>query len=258
VAAHLEPEILLVDEVLAVGDAAFQKKCLGKMEGVAREGRTVLFVSHNHKAISDLCDRAIRLEDGRLVDEGMSASIVRRYLEEQLGAGGTTAGHISLEALPSKPMRLRSLSIHNEQGKHLCRIEKDKSLQIRVEYDVNRPVSGAHVVCFVRNEEGVNILGTGDADCTPERLGERPVGHYVAHFELPAFLLRQGFYWITVSLSVPHGAVYDRHEDAIGFELVDSGKDSVPTPVERRPSLLGLELPWYYAQVPGTWPPDPD
>ena len=85
VAAHLEPEILIVDEVLAVGDAAFQKKCLGKMAGVAKEGRTVLFVSHNMPAITRLCERAILLDEGRLLQDGVSHQVVKAYLNAGLG-----------------------------------------------------------------------------------------------------------------------------------------------------------------------------
>src|SRR5439155_20096937 len=80
VAAHFEPEVLLVDEVLSVGDAAFQKKCLGKMGNVARDGRTVLFVSHNMPTVLSLCDRTLLLKAGRLVDEGPPPRIVQRYL----------------------------------------------------------------------------------------------------------------------------------------------------------------------------------
>jgi len=89
IAAHLEPEILIVDEVLAVGDAAFQRKCLGKMENVAREGRTVLFVSHNMPAILSLCGRAILLDMGRLVNQGSPASIVQHYLDDVMSSSVT-------------------------------------------------------------------------------------------------------------------------------------------------------------------------
>ena len=85
VAAHLEPEILVVDEVLAVGDAAFQHKCLGRMEDVADSGRTVLFVSHNMQAVRSLCTRVVQLDEGRVVDAGPPAEVVDRYLRAQVG-----------------------------------------------------------------------------------------------------------------------------------------------------------------------------
>ena len=87
VAAHLEPEILLVDEVLAVGDAEFQRRCLGRMEDLSQSGRTVLFVSHNMQAIAQLCDRALLLDGGRIVQDGPSAEVVAQYLQAGHGSG---------------------------------------------------------------------------------------------------------------------------------------------------------------------------
>lgn len=250
VIAYLEPEILLIDEVLSVGDAAFRRQSMNKMEELIRGGRTVLFVSHNEKAISDLCDSAIRLDDGRIVDRGPSADVVRAYLEQELGRDAARTGHVSLDTVPSKPMRLRSITIFNQRGEQLSRIERGDTLHVKVSYDINESVRGAHVVCFIRNGEGVNIIGTGDADCSPERFGERAVGHYTAQFQLPASLLKQGSYSMTVSLSVPHGIVFDRHEDLIGFEVVDPRGAPGVTQLRFRPSVLGLELRWEYTREP--------
>ncbi|MGQ0633581.1 MAG: ABC transporter ATP-binding protein [Planctomycetaceae bacterium] len=105
VAAHLEPEILIIDEVLAVGDAEFQAKCLGKIGDVASGGRTVLFVSHNMAAVESLCRRACLLERGRLVADGDVADVVRRYLD----SGSELAGDIDLTSHPGRPERLRPL-----------------------------------------------------------------------------------------------------------------------------------------------------
>jgi lipopolysaccharide transport system ATP-binding protein len=248
VAAHLEPEILLVDEVLAVGDAAFQKKCLGKMGDVAHEGRTVLFVSHNQKAISDLCDWAVRLNDGRAVDRGPSAQVVRRYLEEELGYRGRSAGQVTLEADPSKPMRLRGVTILDHEGVQAKAVEMGLPFRVRVEYDVNEPVRGAHVICFVHASDGVNVFGSGDADCTPERLGDRQVGSYAAEFQVPPFILGEDTYSITISLSVPFGKVYDRHDSLVEFTVVDSTSVRRLWETKRRPGILGFELPWVYLE----------
>jgi lipopolysaccharide transport system ATP-binding protein len=120
VAAHLEPEILLVDEVLAVGDAAFQKKCLGKMEGVAREGRTVLFVSHNMAAIENLCSRAILLDSGNLIRQGGVPQVISYYLQSVLPS--------AIERVPladrkdrsgNGRIRLTSFHIEDAQGNRL-------------------------------------------------------------------------------------------------------------------------------------------
>jgi lipopolysaccharide transport system ATP-binding protein len=250
VIAHLEPEILLIDEILSVGDAAFRRQSMTKMEELIQGGRTVLFVSHNEKAISDLCDWAMRMEEGRIVDRGASDEVVERYLERELGSEEPPRDHVRLDADPSKSMRLRSLSIQNDRGEQLSKFKRGDSLHVKVSYDVNQPVHGAHVVCFIRNRQGVNIVGTGDADCSPERLGERAVGHYAARFQLPTTFLKQDSYFITISLSEPHGVVFDRHEDVIGFEILELREDHVARQLGRRPSLLRLQLPWEYGKEP--------
>ncbi|HUW08641.1 MAG TPA: ABC transporter ATP-binding protein [Anaerolineae bacterium] len=246
VAAHLEPEILLVDEVLAVGDAAFQKKCLGKMGDVAKEGRTVLFVSHNQKAISDLCDWAVRLENGQVADQGASADVVRRYLEEQLGTEAVSAGHTTVVPDPSKPMRLRALTVLDHQGRQAGEVEMGQAFRVRIEYDVNRPTTSAHVICFFHTTDGVNVFGSGDADCSPERLGERKVGRYIAEFEVPPFILGAGGYSISVNLSIPFREYLDRHDSVLYFTVRDTSSMRRHSYRQRRPGILGFDLPWTY------------
>ena len=217
-----------------------------KMEELIRGGRTVLFVSHNEKAISDLCDSAIRLGDGRVVDRGPSADVVRGYLEEELGYRGRTAGQVVLEADPSRPMRLRSVTILDDQGRHTVEVEMDRPFRVRVEYDINQLVTSAHVICFINTADGVNVLGSGDADSAPERLGTRPVGSYTGEFEIPGCLLGEGRYSITVSMGMPFREVFDRHESIIAFRVRDDRSIHRQFQMKRRPGILGLDLPWSY------------
>ncbi len=243
VAAHLEPDILLVDEVLAVGDAAFQKKCLGRMSDVTSQGRTVLFVSHNLPAITRLCDTAIHVQGGRLVQQGESQQVVSDYLAS-VTEGGCDA---EFEADPDRTMRLRRIRVLDAAGPPPTgRLEMGQPLHVEVEYDVNRSVEAAHVICFVHTADGTNVLGSGDADCQPDRLEVRPVGRYRGRFELPAFLLGEGHYTITVSLSVPFGEVFDRHANVVSFEVEDNTSVRRQWQHNRRPGILGLELPWEY------------
>lgn len=242
VAAHLEPEILLVDEVLAVGDVQFQRKCLGKMGDVAREGRTVLFVSHNMPAVIRLCPKAIALDKGRIVDQGGSKQVVEQYLENAI----VGRSRVDLPPDLSKPMCLRGVTILDSHGEPVERVEMEKPFRVRVEYDVNQTVTGAHVICFIHTSEGINVFGSGDADCAPERLGGRQPGRYVGEFEVPAFLLGEGQYSIDVSLSVPFVVVYDRHSSVVGFEVFDSASQRRQWQHRRRPGILGIELPWHY------------
>ncbi len=245
VAAHLEPEILLVDEVLAVGDAAFQKKCLGKMGEVAGEGRTVLFVSHNMSAVTRLCKQALRLEEGELADRGHSPDVVERYI----GKDSPIKAMAILEPDAAKPMRLRKVVILNSSGVSSTQLEMGEPFRVCVEYDINRPVTAAHVICFIHTNEGVNVFGTGDADTNPRMLQCRSPGKYAGCFEVPAFLLGEGEYYITVSLGVPFQVAYDRHEAVAVFSIVDNSSMRREWLHRRRPGVLGIEIDWTYSNM---------
>jgi len=242
VAANLDPEILIVDEVLAVGDAEFQKKCLGKMSEVAEGGRTVLFVSHNLAAVTRLCQRGICLDNGTIVYQGECKEVIERYLTE-------SSHNLSSAVLPPKSintMRLREIQILNDANEPSKQIDIGKPFRVQVKYDVNKNVKSAHVICFFNTIDGINVFGCGDADVSPERLGERRIGRYCGEFEVPAFLLGEGIYSITVSLSVPFGEIFDRHENIIGFEIIDLSSKRRDWQHRRRPGLLGIEIPWKY------------
>ena len=138
VAAHLEPEILLVDEVLAVGDAAFQKKCLGKMSDVAKEGRTVLFVSHNMAAVRSLCEKAFLLNEGKVIFDGSAQEVIKHYLQSV----------ISLESIPLDKRRdrggdgsARITSLQIRSSTHDQVISSTSGLQITITYQSNKPLS---------------------------------------------------------------------------------------------------------------------
>ena len=246
VIAHLEPEILLIDEVLSVGDVAFRKKSMAKMEDLIRGGRTVLFVSHNAAAVSSLCDWAMRLEQGQIMARGDSQTIVQQYLEEELGHKALSPGRVSLPPDSSRPMRLRSVTVLNNDGEQSGEVEMSHPFRVRVRYDVNRPVKSAHVICFVNTADGINIFGSGDADCEPERLGERRPGSYAGEFEIPACLLDEGRYSITISMGVPFKKVFDRHESVVYFSVLDNSSTRRRLQGKRRPGILGFDLPWTY------------
>lgn len=245
VAAHLHPEILLVDEVLAVGDLQFQKKCLGKMEEAAGRGRTVIFVSHNLSAVSRLCNRCLLLEEGKLIMDGPSAEVIAKYTQMTISA----EGQVSLENDPSKAMCLSRVAIQPPSGSATGLLEMAEPFTIQVEYDVNRIVTGAHVICFIHNAEGVNILGTGDADCYPERLQKREPGRYCGSVEIPASLLGEGWYYLTLSFSVPFVQVYSRYERVLSFHVQDSKSIRRQWHHHRWPGILGLELPWTMTRI---------
>jgi lipopolysaccharide transport system ATP-binding protein len=243
VAAHLDPEILLIDEVLAVGDAEFRKKCLSKMGDLSSIGKTVLFVSHNLGSIRRLCDKAIRLERGRIIRIGSSKEVVEEYLSE----GIRTKGKVALTPDKSKVMCLHAISVLNESGEPSANLKVSEPIRVRLEYSVNRNIDRANVVCFFSTAEGMVILSTGDADCTPDRFGVRQAGYYTTFFDIPAYLLGEGTYTITANLAIPFEKIFDRHESVISFNILDTGEDSKPWLKNPRPGILGIRIPWNYS-----------
>ena len=163
VAAHLEPEILLVDEVLAVGDAQFQKKCLGKMGDVAKEGRTVLFVSHNMVAVQTLCQRAFWLDAGQLKAQGAVSEIVTTYLRAGLGEDG--ANERVWPDIASAPgnetVRLHRIAVQPEDGKPGDMITMQTPLRIEVEYWNLLPAVHLHATLHIYNDQGIVAFTTG-------------------------------------------------------------------------------------------------
>jgi lipopolysaccharide transport system ATP-binding protein len=147
VAAHLQPEILLVDEVLAVGDVAFQKKCLGKMEEVARAGRTVLFVSHNMSAVSGLCTRAIWIDGGQVRSDGEVGETTQAYLNSM------TSGHVTLEN-PRYGFSIKRVAIHNGKGNTSAHFAPGDDLVVELYYDSSKVIRNPYAVLFVRSLAG--------------------------------------------------------------------------------------------------------
>jgi lipopolysaccharide transport system ATP-binding protein len=245
VAAHLEPEIMLIDEVLAVGDASFQKKCLGKMSQVALVGRTILFVSHNMEAIQRLCSRAILFEKGCISFDGNPREAVDRYL-------GDEDERLSVEfpENPSVAMKLRRLTLLDAEGKPAAgSLETSDGIRVRVEYDINRPVKGAQELLQVMDGGGV-LLSTSDADTAPERLEGRPPGRYSAIVEIPPRLLGSGYYSLTCNMGVPFQVDYDPNYHVLAFRVVDNRRTAACWRHYRPTGRLGLELSWIYSEGP--------
>jgi lipopolysaccharide transport system ATP-binding protein len=194
VAAHLEPEILIVDEVLAVGDAAFQKKCLGKMGDVAREGRTVLFVSHNMAAISSLCQKAYLLEGGRIVMAGPAPDTVKAYLKSVLPAAGTWNAHAAT-FLGNLNSSITFTSVHVGDGSNpnVSIISPRQPVTICVEGLCSNEVPAFRTTVSIFRE-GVRLLSLHDAP----RGEPLRTGRFRATFEIPPYFLRPGEYSVAI------------------------------------------------------------
>jgi lipopolysaccharide transport system ATP-binding protein len=221
VAAHLEPEILLVDEVLAVGDARFQRKCLDKMQDVGRAGRTVLFVSHNMPAVTRLCERTILLDDGSILRDGPSHEVVSAYLNSGLGTTAVREWSDPARIPGGDVARLRAVRVRTAAGHIADVIDIRHSLGIEIEYDVLQ--SGHRLLprFEVYNEEGVKALQAHDLD--PEWRRPRPTGRYVSTGWIPGNLLSEGTFFVTCSLVTLDPVIRQFMErDAVAFQVVDS------------------------------------
>jgi lipopolysaccharide transport system ATP-binding protein len=235
VAAHLEPEILLVDEVLAVGDAAFQKKCLAKMGDVAEEGRTILFVSHNMAAIEHLCHKAIVLRDGGVVFNGNSKDAVDYYLHSSSEQRAASSSHIiDLTDAPSRPPKyrpsLKRLELFTDGGRALNGSMKiAASLKAYVHFKLENRTSNFDVCLRFDNLLGQTIFNAHTL-FQPDRPHGEWVGDQTVVCEIPSLTLVPGEYKILVALIIRDIGV-DVVEDAVRINVVESdyyGTGKVP------------------------------
>jgi lipopolysaccharide transport system ATP-binding protein len=212
VAAHLEPDIVLVDEVLAVGDAGFQKKCLGKMSEVAREGRTVLFVSHNLGAIVRLCGECLWLEQGQIRMQGGPAEVIGAYTRE--GLTDQAERRWAAEDAPGdNTLKLRGVRICQPSGTPTATLDITKPFEIEVETEALQPLPEAHISLRLISADGQVVIHT--ADVMNPRLASRPPGRSVSRCRLPAHALNAGTYVLMVGADVPHARVIFLEEQVL-------------------------------------------
>ena len=222
VAAHLEPEILLVDEVLAVGDAGFQKKCLDKMKDVSQHGRTVLFVSHNMPAITRLCGRTILLDDGKMLQDGASHQVVSTYLRSGLGTSALRRWSDPARAPGNGIARLLAVRVRTEENETKEAIDIRRPVGIEMEYEVLQAGHILHPNYHFFNEEGINVFIATDHDPLWRRR-PRPVGRYLSTAWIPGNFLAEGTVIVGVALSTFDPIVLHFYErDAVAFQVIDS------------------------------------
>lgn len=238
VAAHLEPEILVIDEVLAVGDAAFQKKCLGKMENVASQGRTVLFVSHNMAVLRQLCSHGVLLRQGQVAKQGRIDEVVGDYLEEV-----ESLDEIILpEPKSDKEAYFSRLRILDARGEKSSRVAHSEPFTMEFEYVVRKPISKHRLRWVLARNDGVDVVCSGDPD-SPNPLPEvRSPGRYVARLHFPGGLLNEGIYQYRVALGALAGDFLD-YQYGNQFEVFDDS-DFGNMDRGRRNGILLLRLNW--------------
>jgi homopolymeric O-antigen transport system ATP-binding protein len=240
VAAHLEPEILIVDEVLAVGDVAFQRKCLGKMGNVASEGRTVLFVSHNMGTIARVCDRGMWLDAGIVRADGPVDDVIGQYLAT---AGGGSAEYV-VEGPTNAPgddvIRLRGVKVTNGQGAVASYLDSRNPIYVEIDYDVLRSTAGLRTGFRLMSLDGTVVFTSRDNDGGDLLTAERAAGSYTSRCEIPGNLLKGGQYFITVNAAIPQVKINFRVESAVTF-VVESTERAFE---QNRTGVVAPALPW--------------
>ena len=251
VAAHLEPEILVVDEVLAVGDAEFQRKCLGKMSDVAQEGRTVLFVSHNMSAILRLTEETIVLDKGGLVLRAPTTAAVDFYMSSgfaQVGERVWMEDELPLEAAPFRPVAMR---VRNPQQRVVDTVRSVEPITLEIEYCLDAPVTGLRLGIYLLTARGEYVFTSFDTD-TPgyfERFRVRPAGRFISRCEIPADLLNEGRYVVGVNASSYRIRRYFQDEQAITFTVDAAGAPGMQW-LETRLGPVRPRLTWQIEEKP--------
>jgi lipopolysaccharide transport system ATP-binding protein len=242
VAAHLEPEILIIDEVLAVGDLAFQKKCLGRMNAVAGEGRTVLFVSHNMGAVKSLCPRSILLEGGQIVFDGPTGGAIGEYVARLYNQSGS---HIRLEPRPEVPVQVTEMWCENEAGEEVSEIELGGDLFLRARYEIREPLRDVSFALLVGNE-GSPLLFSHDTDTDADGSLQhvRQAGSYDVRINVPFSIFKEGSY--TLAIQIGYGQVNLTDDNAfVVMSVVNNERDLTHRGYRSdRPGFLFRELDW--------------
>ncbi len=216
VAAHLECEILVVDEVLAVGDIEFQRKCFGKMKDVASCGRTVLFVSHNMGAVSQLCQRGIVFERGRIAMEDSVSACVERYLAVDSDA------FVTFTAKESSALSFHSVRIVNQRGTTTKSFFYDEPICIEMRYTNRACDPFTELGVRILSQEGVIVFTTQRSNRLSTQLSNES---NLARVTIPGGFLTPGNYAITIGAHVPHKEILDLRESSVGFRIEETGSE---------------------------------
>ena len=222
VAAHLEPDILVIDEVLAVGDAAFQKKCLGKISAVARQGRTVLFVSHNMIAVKSLCTRAILLKIGSLVEDGDPARVVNQYLGAGRASRSETVWPDPMQAPGTPEFRLSAVRVRNSSGEISSELSTREPFSVEVDYMNLSDGSALGATVLLYNSDGVHVLSSL-SNREPNWHGRAfPKGLFRSTCHFPGDLLPTGRFDVSVLVWANNYTISHREDYVVEFDMHES------------------------------------
>jgi lipopolysaccharide transport system ATP-binding protein len=249
VAAHLEPEILVVDEVLAVGDAEFQRKCLGKMSDVAQAGRTVLFVSHNMSAILRLTEETLVLDHGQLILSAPTPQAVDYYMSSgfnQIGERVWLEEEVPADSAPFRPL---ALCVKDPKGRVVDTLRSTEPITIEMSYRLDAPISGLRVGLYLMTSRGEQVFTSFDTD-DPELFENHRVrqsGNYLSRCEIPADFLNEGRYVLGINASTYRIRRYFQDEQALTFNIDAAGAPGTQWP-ELRLGPVRPRLAWHIEQ----------
>jgi lipopolysaccharide transport system ATP-binding protein len=245
VAAHLEPEILLVDEVLAVGDAQFQKKCLGKMGEVSKEGRTVLFVSHNLQAIRNLCPRSIFLNNGEVISDATTEKSLSHYSQflHRLQIDDKTAINNELVRRGGGSVRFTSVSVYDVNGKESYSFEMGETIRFKMSYKVFKEIRGLSVYIALRSGITREIVTSVKHLISSAKIGADTTGTVI--IELPDVYIRPGEYpiYLHISESLPTKTNFDVLDDLTAPLVITAGSKKQESNFDPSQSLGYFSLP---------------
>ncbi|MHB8276114.1 MAG: ABC transporter ATP-binding protein [Candidatus Humimicrobiaceae bacterium] len=243
VAAHLEPDILLIDEVLAVGDAQFQKKSLGKMEEVSKnKGRTILFVSHNMGSVSKICDRCIQINSGKIVEDGPAKNVIYNYLNnEELSRGFINWGEKDSAPGDKEYIYCNSLKIFNMKGEIVNTVFSEEQFFIEIGYTVLKTLNVSQIGIKINLSNGETLLQSGDFDLDLTSENIRKPGKYLNRCLIPEYLLNEGVYSISIFGHIPGVKMLINEENLFNFEVILKKQIAG---YGRQPGIIRSKLQW--------------
>ena len=243
VAAHLEPEILVIDEVLAVGDAQFQRKCLGKMGDVSRSGRTIIFVSHNMVAVQSLCQHAVLLSGGRVAARGPASAVISQYLKTTFVDETTKRWSTAGDAPGNDVLRVRQIHVRAVDDRSDGLITMESPIEIDTEFWIQKAGVELHITYHLVNEQGIVVL------TTPSAARRREAGLYRAAFTIPGGLLNSGGYSLRLYVVEDGNRVTYEQGDLIAFTVADV-TPRLHAYVGREPGVVQPHLRWAERPMP--------
>ncbi|MFO1019590.1 MAG: ABC transporter ATP-binding protein [Planctomycetales bacterium] len=220
VAAHLQPEILIVDEVLAVGDVNFQAKCMGKMNTISQTGRTILFVSHNLNSVARLCSRVVWLDHGQIVRSGPSSEVVDEYLSRNTSVTGTVEWPDGVSNPGVKEFSFQSASVLNSRGDVTTELSTKEPFQIELKYRVHEEIANCRIGFVLTTAENTPVFETYDVDLNGIDARRTP-GEYVTRCTIPADLVNAGRYYVSLNCRTAHQQSFAWVVNVLALTLVD-------------------------------------